>query len=74
LDERHHRIAIHLGEVDRLAYIGWELRGSAKFAAAVEELRGKNLDVTLGSRAECAERRVQGMAPPRPGRLCPRVF
>jgi extradiol dioxygenase len=62
MDDRHHRIAIHPGEADRLAYIGWELRGSAAFAAAVEELRGKKLDVTLGSPAECAERRVQGLA------------
>lgn len=59
MDDRHHRIAIHPGEADRLAYIGWELRGSADFAAAVEQLHGTKLDVTKGSAAECAERRVQ---------------
>jgi extradiol dioxygenase len=62
MDDRHHRIAIHPGETDRLAYIGWELRGSADFVAAVEKLRGKLPDVTLGSPAECAERRVIGLA------------
>jgi extradiol dioxygenase len=62
MDDRHHRIAIHPGKADRLAYIGWELRGSAVFAAAVEELHSKKLDVTLGSPAECAERQVQGLA------------
>jgi extradiol dioxygenase len=62
MDDRHHRIAIHPGGADRLAYIGWELRGTADFAATVEELDRKKLDVTLGSPADCAERRVQGLA------------
>lgn len=62
MDDRHHRIAIRPGETDRLAYIGWELRGIADFNAAVGELRGKQIAVALGSPAECAERRVLGLA------------
>lgn len=62
MDDRHHRIAIRPGATDRLMYIGWELRGAADFSAAAEELRGKKVDVALGSPAECAGRRVQGLA------------
>jgi len=45
MDDRNHRIAIHPGDKDRLAYIGWELRNDAEFAAAVEELQSQMLDV-----------------------------
>ncbi len=38
------------------------MRGAADYGAAVEELRAKKLGVALGSLAECAERRVQGLA------------
>src|SRR5439155_24730207 len=60
MDDRHHRIAVHPGEEDELAYIGWELKSKAAFEAAVEELRGYGYETHLGTAEECRERKVQG--------------
>jgi extradiol dioxygenase len=62
MDSRHHRIAIHPGGTDRIAYIGWELRDSDAFLAAVEELRATGLTPELGNKEECRIRRVQAFA------------
>jgi extradiol dioxygenase len=59
MDDRHHRIAIHSGGQDRLAYLGWELRNDAEYAAAVEELGAAGVQIELGEEEECAERRVE---------------
>jgi len=59
MDDRHHRIAIHPGEEDRLAYIGWELRDKAAFRAAVAELQQKGVEHRLAEPGECQQRRVQ---------------
>jgi len=39
MDDRHHRIALHPGSEDRLAYIGWELRDKKAFRDAIAEPR-----------------------------------
>src|SRR5271154_6354415 len=37
LDDRRHRIAIHPGPVDKLAYIGWEISGRLGFEEALDK-------------------------------------
>ena len=61
MDERHHRIAIHQGEKDRVAYLGWELGNDDDLAAAVEELTAGGIAVTEGTDEECEERQVRRM-------------
>src|SRR3984957_10272605 len=62
MDDRHHRIAVHPGMVDRLAYIGWELSNRMAFAEAMEELRVAGLNPDLGNARESQQRGVQAFA------------
>ncbi|MGH7857007.1 MAG: VOC family protein [Candidatus Binatia bacterium] len=62
MDDRHHRLAIHPGNEDRLAYVGWELRDKAAFRSACGELERAGIEIRLGEREELLERRVQGFA------------
>lgn len=59
MDDRHHRIAIHPGNKDRLAYLGWELAGDDDLAEAVEELGRAGYGITEGTEEECEERAVR---------------
>ncbi|PLX74335.1 MAG: 2,3-dihydroxybiphenyl 1,2-dioxygenase [Azoarcus sp.] len=59
LDDRRHRIALHPGKIDRIAYIGWEARGKLEFHAAVERFRNNNIEVTVGDAELCATRGVK---------------
>ena len=59
MDERHHRIAIHPGEKDRLAYLGWEMPCDDDLEEAVEELTRAGYAVTEGTEDECEERAVR---------------
>jgi extradiol dioxygenase len=61
IDDRHHRIAVHPGKENRLAYIGWELRGRQAFHEAIGELDAKGYPYELGTPEECAERTVKGI-------------
>lgn len=60
MDGRHHRIAVHPGNEDKLAYIGWELRDQKTFRNARAELEVKGYPYELGSPDECADRAVTG--------------
>ena len=59
MDDRHHRIAIHPGNKDRLAYLGWELAGDDDLAEAVDELGRAGYAITEGTEEECEERAVR---------------
>jgi extradiol dioxygenase len=61
LDDRHHRIALHPGEQDRLAYIGWEVAKDEDVDEAGAELRAKGVPVEDGTPEECEVRRVERM-------------
>lgn len=58
-DDRRWRFAFHPGEIDRLAYIGWEARGRLEFLAAVEKFRAAGVEVTPGDAALCERRGVK---------------
>jgi len=59
MDERHHRLAVHPGPKDRLAYLGWEMAGDDDLAEAAEELGRSGYGVTEGTDDECEERAVR---------------
>ena len=59
MDERHHRIAVHPGPKDRLAYLGWELAGDDDLAEAADELARAGCALTEGTEEECEERAVR---------------
>ena len=62
MDDRRHRIAIHPGVIDEIAYIGWELRGRQEFEAALVELDAKEVVWEAGTPQELAMRGVSAMA------------
>jgi extradiol dioxygenase len=49
---------VHPSDEDRLRCLGWELYDDTHVDGAAEALRGHGVDVTYGTEAECAERRV----------------
>lgn len=60
-DDRRHRFAFHPGEVDRVAYVGWEAKGKIEFEQAVARFREQGVEVTVGDAALCERRGVKGL-------------
>ena len=58
MDDTAWRIAIHPGETDDLAYIGWNVAGPAALTAAVVRLVDAGVVVERGDAQLCAERSV----------------
>jgi extradiol dioxygenase len=61
MDDRHHRIAVHPGEQDRMAYIGWEVANHNHLEEAATELAKSGVQVEAGTAEECALRHIEGM-------------
>jgi 2,3-dihydroxybiphenyl 1,2-dioxygenase len=59
MDDRRHRIAFHPGEIDRLAYIGWEARGRMEFLDAIERFAAAGVAVERADPALTARRGVR---------------
>ena len=59
LDDRRHRIALHPGEIDRIAYIGWEARNRVDFIAACERFKQHDIEITVGDAELCEKRGVK---------------
>jgi extradiol dioxygenase len=62
MDDRHHRIAVHPGDDNRISYLGWELRDAQAFMVALEHLASKGVTVHEGSPDETHVRHVSQMA------------
>lgn len=60
LDEAAHRITIHPGERNAVAYIGWSVQDEAGAAAVAERVTAYGIDVSRAGADECAERKVEG--------------
>ncbi len=56
MDDHRYRIAIHPGETDRLAYIGWEVTGRQAYDAALVTLAKAGIETETGD-ASLVERR-----------------
>lgn len=59
MDERPFRLAIVPGDADRLQLCGLELLDEANFHTACEELLAAGVEITRGTAAEAAQRRVR---------------
>jgi extradiol dioxygenase len=62
LDDRAHRIAIHPGDENELAYVGWAVPGPDALAAAVATLESRGFTVHRGDTTLAAERCVADVA------------
>jgi len=60
-DERHHRLSIHPGDSNDVAYIGWEVVDHAALQAAAAALDKATVPVQAGRPEELADRRVLEM-------------
>ncbi|QCG68162.1 VOC family protein [Pseudomonas veronii] len=58
-DDRRHRIALHKGPLDRLAYIGWEARGRLAYNQALTRFRDAGVELSVGDATLCETRGVR---------------
>jgi 2,3-dihydroxybiphenyl 1,2-dioxygenase len=61
MDEYHHRLALHPGPRDDIAYAGWQTPDAATMQAVAARLQAQGLRVSEGTRAQASERRVAGL-------------
>ena len=57
-DERHHRLSIHPGDSNDVAYVGWEVSNHDALEAAAANLERNGIQVVAGTADELANRRV----------------
>lgn len=60
LDDAAHRIAIHPGARNEIAYIGWSVKDQADANAVAERVAAYGLDVARASEDDSAQRQVEG--------------
>lgn len=58
MDDKHHRLAVHPGSRDDLAYVGWELDDEVALVALAERLAARGHGVTWATEPEANERKV----------------
>ena len=61
MDENHHRLALHPGPRDDIAYAGWAIPDEASLRALAEQLASHGGRVSWGTPAEAIARRVTGL-------------
>ena len=61
MDYWHHRITMHVGEKDDLAYLGWRVNGPKELEALAKRLEEHGFPVRWGSQELCDQRHVLGM-------------
>ena len=61
MDTWHHRIVVHHGGDDDLAYLGWRVKGPKELEQIARRLDEANVPFKTASRAEAQERRVVGL-------------
>ncbi|BDT59534.1 hypothetical protein MasN3_30280 [Massilia varians] len=60
LDEVAHRIVIHPGERNAVAYIGWSVQDEAAARAVTARVNAHVIEACRATPEECAERKVEG--------------
>ena len=61
MDENHHRLTLHPGERDDVAYCGWEAADAASAHAIAKRLRSRGVRVTECAEAQARARGVAGL-------------
>jgi extradiol dioxygenase len=61
MDDRHHRLAVHPGQEDGLAYIGWETTDARRFELLRSALDSAGIATKTASEGELQQRRVWQM-------------
>ncbi len=61
MDEWHHRFVVHIDGQDDLAYMGWRVAGRQELDQVAQLLEVHEVQFTVGSPEEAAERRVLGL-------------
>jgi 2,3-dihydroxybiphenyl 1,2-dioxygenase len=61
VDDAAHRISVHPGERNDLAYLGWSVPGPAQLESLVRWLGEHDYDVQEGDAATCADRGVMAL-------------
>lgn len=62
MDDRRHRLAFHPGPIDKVAYIGWEVRHAFAYRDALKKLQAAQVAVEIGDAALCELRGVCAVA------------
>lgn len=58
VDDRHHRLSVHPGERDRLAYLGWEVATEDDFEQSLDDLARAEVETTPLTDEELLDRRA----------------
>lgn len=61
MDLWHHRIVVHAGGGDDLAYVGWRVAGAPELEQMAGKLKAAGIEFRRGTEQEAAERRVLGL-------------
>ena len=60
MDEYHHRIALHPGGKDDIAYAGWQVANEKELQTMASQLKGEGIEIIWGSKEETKKRKVMG--------------
>jgi 2,3-dihydroxybiphenyl 1,2-dioxygenase len=58
MDGHHHRLSVHPGEVEDVAFVGWEVGSAANMQAVAAQLDAADVEVIAGKPELAADRRV----------------
>ena len=58
MDGHHHRLSVHPGETEDVAFVGWEVGSAENMQALAAQLDAADVEVTAATRAEAGDRRV----------------
>jgi 2,3-dihydroxybiphenyl 1,2-dioxygenase len=59
MDENHHRLALHPGQADDVAYLGWQVRDAEALDAVAAQVHAFGITVSAGGDELARERRVR---------------
>ena len=61
MDEYQYRFAVHPGDKDDVAYVGWQVSSEQQLNEMAEQLKAAGVSVTYADREEAKARRVEGL-------------
>src|SRR6266536_5631945 len=58
MDGHHHRLSVHPGEAEDVAFVGWEVGSAENMQALAAQLDAADIEVTAAKPEHAADRRV----------------